>query len=153
VTDDTKDEPQNEIEVVLIEDPIWDRALHVLEASGDASILAKLLRNGEIPPTWALKQIGIMLSPPSGYIGPELKPHFGKRTRAGEINKLVEKRKIRDCVLKLAEKYGKLEAAVDEVMQQENLSRATIFNILKIDDKEAVFQSLKLLGEDTNSLK
>ncbi len=135
--------------VEIWNDPVWTPALRTLEDEGDARPLAQLFRDEskQPPPFEVVNALGKMLDPPQGYVGRHLKIITPTRARNKAIGKLVEDIKLRQRVLEAQKTLGKLEAAVSAIMKETGLSRAKIFNALRLNEREIVLKLSLILGE------
>lgn len=138
---------EDKLKVEIWDDPIWSQPLKSLETDGKSEPLAKLLRAGIQPPTEVLERLGIMLAPPSGYIGPFFEIKVPKRSRKQAMQKLLEDQAIRSMIQDARQEFGNsLEAAIASVRAKTGLSRAKLFECWRLDSKASVGKTQTMLG-------
>ena len=133
------------IQIVIWNDPEWSPALEAFQERGHVSLLAALLRSGKQVPLEVAAIIGIMLEPPRGYRGPCLQMKSPKRSRKQAVDRIVKKAKLRQRLIEI-QGDGKLDAAVWSLQKETGLSRSTIFEAYKLDGKALVLSIETLLG-------
>ena len=136
----------SDFEIVVWNDPVWTPALRSLTDNSDPKPIAALLRRGEVPPFEVLERLGIMLDPPNGYLWSSLVLKTPKRTWRDAGRALGEDRKLRQRILDLTDEFGSREAAIAKVREETKLSRAKLFETLKLDNEETFLRSQTMLG-------
>jgi hypothetical protein len=139
-------ENDDDIQVEVWDDPVWTPALTALTDQSNPKPIAELLSQGLVPPNIVAQQLGIMLDPPDGYLGPSLIMKTPKRGWRDAIVALVEDRKLRARILEVRGDNGKVEAEIAMVSEETGLSRSKLYEVWKLDDRETVFRSQVMLG-------
>lgn len=136
-------------EALPLYDPDYSPALTALKEDGNASPIARLLKQCLPMPVWVGKDLGIMLDPSAEYRGVKLvvKSNTGKRWRE-LLKTLIAKRDAGNRFRELLEDGGGYEYAVAQVMQETGKSKGWVVESSKVDNAYIVRVSQGWLGYD-----
>lgn len=132
--------------------PQWSPALKALQ-KGNARPIGKLLRGGGPVPEEIATALGTILDPTPAYKGTRLEVCVPKRWTTRQLLWAnAEKRKVRrEIEIARTMAGGKLDAALESVANKRKAegkphSRRYLLNCWKMDDREIVRNSQRILG-------
>ena len=149
-----------EVECRDCDDPQWETALSALNGyerhglgwvnSGkhNPRPLGDLLARGLFPPAEVLLALSNFMSPPEGYRGPRFVVELPKvRTILHSAAKMAKKRRARIRFEELRQNGHAYKNSIWQVASEFEKKRTEVTGLLKLSDKEIVYETSKWLGK------